>query len=68
LNAELKLDKSLDEVSLSTKVSSFELIEVTIPDAMPAAVRLLVRACSSYEQGCDVAKASPVAFDVVFAP
>jgi hypothetical protein len=67
LSAELKLDGAPSEAKLDTKVVSVDLVEVTIPDGMPAASRLLLRACSISEQSCDVAKASPVSFDIVLA-
>lgn len=68
LNAELKPDFAAGEVNLDAKVASVELIEVTIPDGMPSAFQLLLRACTSSEQGCDPATATAVTFDMVLAP
>lgn len=68
LGAGLQLDQSASERSLGSKVASINLVEVTIPNGMPPAFRLLIRSCSDSEQNCDLAKAAPASFDVVTAP
>jgi len=64
----LQPDQISSQRSLGTKVASSNLVEVTIPDGMPPAFRLLIRSCPNSEQNCDLAKAAPVTFDVVTAP
>lgn len=68
LDKDLKLTANAQEIGLVSEVLSAEVIEVTIPNNMPAAFELILRACKASDKACDPATAAPVSFNLLAPP
>lgn len=68
LDARMKPTADAAEIGLDSHLTSGELIDVTIPDQMPAAFELIVRACKALDANCNVDTASPATFAIAMSP
>lgn len=68
LGKDLKLTANAQEIGLVSKALSAEVVEVTIPNNMPAAFELILRACKASDKICDPATAAPVSFKLLASP
>ncbi|WP_139812062.1 hypothetical protein [Ensifer aridi] len=68
LDKDLKLTANAQEIGLVSKALSAEVVEVTIPNNMPAAFELILRACKASDSACDAASAAPVRFNLLASP